>query len=170
VHSTQVPPPDQNDKFLSRVSYVTSGESLFITGTQPVQKFLEPPISTTIITSTLSKIIPFYSQLGLNLPPILPKVYAIREELFAGRLCLSIWGRRSCRHMCISFSWNIPSKGKDLWKSAGSVSCYKKERMDKRGRLLSLCVVLKILDILRSSVSRSDIPRLHLFRDASSIM
>jgi hypothetical protein len=92
VHSTQVSPTDQNEKILSMVSYVTSGKSPFVTGTQPVQQFQEPPISSTNITSNFRQSIPFYSQLGLNRPPILPKVYTLSEELFAGRLWFSTWG------------------------------------------------------------------------------
>jgi hypothetical protein len=164
VHSTQVPQPDQNDNLLSMVSYVTSGKLLFITGTQHVQQFPESPISSTIITSTFQNFIPFYSELGLNHPPVLPKLYTIREELISGQLCLSAWGRRSRRHMCISFSWAISSRGKVIWKSAGAVPCHNQEGTDKCGQLLHVCTMLKILDILRSSVSRSDIPRVHIQR------
>jgi hypothetical protein len=170
MHSTQVPPPDQNEKHLSMVSYATSGKSLFVTRTHHVQQFPATPISTTIITATFRQIIPFYSQLGLNRPPILPKVYPIREEIFARKVWLATWGRRSSRHMCISFSRVISSRGKALWKSAGAVPCYKQERTYKCGRLLGMCAILKILDILRSSVSQSDIPQVHLFGDASSTM
>jgi hypothetical protein len=41
---SKVPPPDQNDKDLSMASYIMSGKSLFITGTQPVQQFPATPI------------------------------------------------------------------------------------------------------------------------------
>jgi hypothetical protein len=74
------------------MSYITSGKLLFVTGAQPLQHFPVTPISTTIITTTFCQIIPLSSQLRLNYQPILLKVYAIREELFAGQHWISTWG------------------------------------------------------------------------------
>jgi hypothetical protein len=54
VHITQVPPPDQNNKYLSMASYIKCRKSLFVTRTQPVQQFPATPISTTIITAIFS--------------------------------------------------------------------------------------------------------------------
>jgi hypothetical protein len=112
MHSTKVPPPDQNDKYLSIASYITSGKLLFVTGTQPVQQFPATPISTTIITATFHQIIPFYSQLGLNLPPILLKVHAIREEIFAGKLWISAWGRDQASICAYPSHGSYPQDGK----------------------------------------------------------
>jgi hypothetical protein len=61
-------------------------------------------------------------------------------------------------------------KGGVLWKSIGAVPYYKHECTDKRGRLIRLCAMMKILDVLGNPVSRSDIPRVHLFRDTSTTM
>jgi hypothetical protein len=150
AHFTYVATLNTTDRYLYMASYITSGKSLIATGTLPVQHFPAIHLQTDIITSTFCQITPFYAALGLNRLLILLKVYALREELYAGRLWLSTWGRRSRRHMCISFSWVLSSRGSVLWKSAGEVPFHKQERTDKRGLLLGLCAMMKYSSFFRT--------------------
>jgi hypothetical protein len=69
----------------------------------------------------------------------------------------------------LPFLGNILNRVRPVEISRGSPVPQTK-KTDERGSLLGLCTMMKILELLQNSLSRSETPRVHLFRDATYTM